>query len=291
MGTSGPQYFFIIGAMKAGTTSLYKYLAGHPQLYASPRKEPRVFRDARTPDVMRREFLSLFKGRSNEEWCFEASTAYTKCPVFSGVPERIASVVPDARFVYLVRNPVERAWSQYVHNLAHGRETRSFSQAVAELPHYRDISRYGMQLNEFLAVFPRERVLVQVFEEMVKEPAATVRAVCEFLGVDASYTPPTGEVAFNVSSEKRRASGGLRLVQTLRADERIPWRLRHWLRERGQVLPSKADVMTPDLRASLVESLRPDTEAFFDLLGRRVTAWTDFADPLAALPATKAVGR
>src|SRR5690242_15477606 len=102
-----PQFFFIIGAMKAGTTSLYKHLAGHPDIYASPRKEPRIFRDAGDPERQRREFLALFEGRRNERWCFEASTAYTKYPKRSGVAERLRAIVPDARLVYLVRNPID----------------------------------------------------------------------------------------------------------------------------------------------------------------------------------------
>src|SRR5688572_22684793 len=233
-----PQYFFIIGAMKAGTTSLFKHLAGHPDLCPSSTKEPRVFRDAADPSALRSAFLKLFDGRRDERWCFEGSTAYTKYPRYAGVPERLRSVTPDARFIYLVRHPVERTWSQYVHNLAHGRETRPFAQAIEQSPQYLDISRYHLQLTQYHQVFPPERVLVQVFEEMVKDPTATVRAVCEFLGVDSSYTPPT-KAAYNKSSEKRAASRPLRIIKTLGVDEMVPWRVRQWLRAGGSPLPPK----------------------------------------------------
>ena len=272
----GPQFFFIIGAMKAGTTSLYKYLAGHPQLYASPRTEPRVFRDPADPASLRTAFLDLFAGHGNEPWCFEGSTAYTKYPRFPGVPQRLRSVVPDARFVYLVRNPVERTWSQYVHNLAHGRETRPFARALVTSPQYLDISRYHLQLQQYCEVFPRDRILVQVFEDMVRDPLATVRAVCGFLGIDTSYTPPT-RAAYNRSSEKRAAPRPLRMIKTLGVDEMVPWRVRQWLRAAGAPLPDKKMGLTPELRAMVIEALRPDTEAFFQLYGRRVEAWSDFA--------------
>jgi hypothetical protein len=272
-----PQYFFIIGAMKAGTTSLYKYLAGHPQLYASPRKEPRVFRDPADPARLRAAFHALFAGRREESWCFEASTAYTKYPLVSGVPRRLQVVVPEARFVYLVRNPVERSWSHYVHNLAHGREAQRFDRALAKRPQYLDTSRYHLQLSRYHEVFPRERMLVQVFEEMVADPVATVRAVCGFLGVDCSYRPPTSDVAYNASSDKLAASRPLRTVRTLGMDEIIPGRVRHWLQKRGSPLPAKKDGLTPELRAQLVESLREDTERFFEHLGRRIASWSDFA--------------
>jgi hypothetical protein len=273
---SDPRYFFIIGAMKAGTTSLYKYLAAHPQLYPSPRKEPRVFRDPVDPAQTRAAFLELFEGRNDEAWCFEGSTAYTKYPGFSGVPQRLKSIVPDARFVYLVRNPVERTWSQYVHNLAHGRETRPFHQAIGEDPQYLDISRYHLQLKQYVDVFPRDRILVQVFEDMVADPLATVRAVCEFLGVDTAYLPPD-QNAYNRSSSKRAASRPLRLLQAAGAAELMPWRVRHWLRAAGSPLPDGRAVLSPAVRGTVAAALRDDTEAFFDVFGRRVTSWRDFA--------------
>jgi hypothetical protein len=277
MMSGGPQYFFIIGAMKAGTTSLYKYLAGHPDLYPSPRKEPRIFRDAGNPDAQRAAFLALFEGRREESWCYEGSTAYTKYPLFPGVPRRLESVVPGARFVYMVRNPVERVWSQYAHNLAHGREVESFEQAVTKRPGYLDISRYYMQLQQYYEVFPRERILVQVFEEMVKDPATTVRTVSEFLGVDSSYVPATRNVAYNVSSDKLAATRPLRTIRALGVEDVVPSRVRRWLTARGGPLPAKSMALTPKLRARLVTSLKPDTEAFLELLGRRVPSWTDFA--------------
>jgi hypothetical protein len=273
---SQPQYFFIIGAMKAGTTSLFKYLAAHPALYPSPRKEPRIFRDQADPEGMRRAFHTLFEGRHDERWCFEASTAYAKYPLVVGVPKRLHMIVPEARFVYLVRNPVERAWSQYVHNVAHGRETLPFDRALVRRHEYLDISRYYMQLCQYDEVFPRDRVLVQVFEEMIEDPARTVRAVCEFLGVDASYVPPSANVAHNASSTKRAAPGPLRALASVGLDEKVPWRVRNWLRNQGASLPDKRTDLRPELRARVVESLRADTEAFFGTLGRRIPAWSEF---------------
>jgi hypothetical protein len=272
-----PNYFFIIGAMKAGTTSLFKYLADHPQVYASPRKEPRIFRDPSALARRRAAFSELFEGRTDEPWCFEASTAYTKFPRISGVPRRIAEVAPHARFVYLVRNPVERVWSHYVHNLAHGREKASFAEALTSRKQYLDISRYHMQLSQYLDVYPRDRVLVQVFEEMTQDPSATVRAIAAFLDIDTSYRPVTGDVAFNASSQKARASSPLRMARSLGIDEMLPSRVRRWMKDKGSALPAKQEGLTTDVRLRLAETLRPDVEAFFGHLGRRVPAWKDFA--------------
>ena len=276
-GAGDPQYFFIIGAMKAGTTSLYNYLAGHPELYASPKKEPRVFRDGADTTRLRAKLGGLFRGRRDERWCFEGSTAYTKYPVFCGVPERRHSVVPEARFVYLVRNPVDRAWSHYVHNLAHGREMQSFAQALVDHPQYLDISRYNLQLAQYLKVFPQDRILVQVFEEMVADPVAAVREVSAFLGVDQSYTPPTRHVSYNASRDKRIAVGPLRVARKLGLDRVMSRPLRYWLKTHGAPLPAKKTGLTADVRASVIAAVRDDCEAFFDVLGRRIPAWAEFA--------------
>ena len=268
--TAPPEYFFIVGAMKAGTTSLYNYLANHPDLYPSPKKEPSVFRDPADAAVLRARFEALFVGRRQERWCFEGSTSYTKYPSAAGVPRRLRSVVPDARFIYLVRDPVERVWSQYLHNLANGRESRTLERAIREDAQYLDVSRYHQQLVQYLEIFPRERILIQVFEEMVKAPEATVRAVCEFLGVDSSYQAPTTDVAFNASGEKIAASRGLRLIRSLKLHDRVPWRLRRHLKQMGTPLPCRRDVLTQPLKKQIVEALGDDTQRFFEIIGRRV---------------------
>jgi hypothetical protein len=268
--TTPPEYFFIIGAMKAGTTSLYNYLAGHPELYPSPKKEPSVFRDPADEADLRARFAALFAGRRDERWCFEGSTSYTKYPSAAGVPRRLRSIVPDARFIYLVRDPAERVWSQYLHNLANGREARPLERAIREDAQYLDVSRYHQQLVQYLEIFPRERILIQVFEEMVKDPEATVRTVCEFLGVDSSYQAPTTDVAFNASGEKIAASRGLRLIRSLKLHDRVPWRLRRRLKDMGTPLPARREILTEPLKKQIVEALGDDTSRFFEILGRRV---------------------
>ena len=272
-----PRYFFIIGAMKAGTTSLFKYLADHPDLCPSNRKEPKVFRDPGRASDQRAKLQNLFTPRSTERWYFEASTAYTKYPRFTGIPSRIREAVPDARFVYLVRNPVDRTWSHYLHNLAHGRERLPFGQAVSKRPVYLDISRYNLQLQQYYDVFPRECVLVQVFEEMIADPTSTVRAICDFLGVDSSYQPAAKGVAFNASTDKLAASAPMRTLTSLGMQRMIPGPLRQRLRARGTPLPRKSAVLTPESRAQVADTVRDDTEALFASLGRRIEAWDDFA--------------
>jgi hypothetical protein len=164
-----------------------------------------------------------------------------------------------------------------VHNVAQGRETRTLTDALASGRQYLDFSRYHMQLEQYHRVFPRDRILVQVFEEMAKDPDATVRAVTEFLGVDSSYRPGASQIAHNASGRKRAAAPPLRVMRRLGVEKLVPWRVRHALKQRGTPLPDKQEVFTPELRARVTAALRDDVDALFGLLGRRITAWSDFA--------------
>jgi hypothetical protein len=236
-----------------------------------------VLRDPGTPDALRAAFLALFEGRRQETWCFEGSTAYTKYPKVSGVVDRMHALVPDARFVYLLRNPVERTWSHYVHNVAQGREVRPFAEALETSPQYLDVSRYHMQIEQYLRRFPRQHLLLQIFEEMTQDPEATVRAVCDFLEVDGSYRPPASGIAHNASGRKRAAAAPLRVMRRLGVEGMLPWRVRHTLKQQGKPLPDKKVVFTPELRRTVTAALESDVNALFKVLGRRVSAWSDFA--------------
>ena len=144
-------------------------------------------------------------------------------------------------------------------------------------PLYLDISRYHLQLSQYHQVFPADQILVQVFEEMVADPAETVRAVCNFLGVDGSYTPPAIDAAFNVSSKKRAIPRSLTVARTLGVEKMLPWQARRWLKLQGSPLPGRKTGLTHELQATVTDSLRADTEAFFQSIGRRIQAWSDFA--------------
>jgi hypothetical protein len=184
--------FLVIGAMKAGTTSLYHYLRDHPQVFMPKIKELDFFAVeeawSRGPEWYRRQFA----GASPEALAIgEASTAYTKFPHYPFVPERIARAVPEAKLIYVVRDPIQRIYSHYRHRVAVGAERAPIERAVLEEPIYVDYSRYALQLEQYLPHFPREQLLVVTSEALRKDRHATVRSVYGFLGVDAGFVPPS----------------------------------------------------------------------------------------------------
>jgi hypothetical protein len=191
--------FFVIGAAKAGTTSLHRYLDQHPEIQMSANKEPRFFAGPENgipypPDRVssREEYELLFDPAFEVRG--EASTDYAAYPRRQGAPERIKELVPEARFVYLVRDPIARTISHFQMGVALMGERRSLKQALGDLTDHRSqyiaSSLYGSQLENYLRHFPQERMLVLDQAKLRSDRPATMKQVFGFLGVDEGAEVP-----------------------------------------------------------------------------------------------------
>lgn len=231
---------FLIGAMKSGTTYLRKLLNTHPDIFMSDPDEPSYFvepRDLRTiyPEMWkvglwRSEalYLQLFEAARNAKVLGEASTSYTKLPCAPGTAERIAAFNPKARFIYLVRDPVERAISHYWHMVRHHAEHRPIAKAFRRDPQFAAYSDYAMQLRPYLDRFCRDSILVLVHERLVTDPVGVMRGVYEWLGVSAWATEVSGfaepeNVTPDVISMARWAGIPRRLGQVPAMRSAIEW--------------------------------------------------------------------
>ena len=166
----------VIGSMKAGTTSLFRYLASHPDVVPSSVKETNFFTTDEDFNKGLDWYRSLFRqaGRS----AIEASPNYTKRHVFPGVPARMQAILPDARLIYLLRDPVDRIVSHYIHNYANGRETRPLSEIVTNPDSgYIQTSRYYFQLQAFLAFYPEQQICLVESERLRNDTAQVVNEV------------------------------------------------------------------------------------------------------------------
>jgi hypothetical protein len=215
--------FLVIGAMKAGTTSLYHYLKAHPQVVTPRYKAPEFFvAEAnwhRGVDWYRRQFPPA---GPEAVAVGEASNAYTKYPHFPGIPKRIASVLPDVRLVYAVREPLARMRSHYQTRVAEGSETAPFADAVFADPIYLDYSRYALQIEQYLDYFPPAQMLVITSEDLRASRDATMRRVYEFIGVDADLAPANLEREFYQTRDRAvRSPMPLRVRKVLK--RRLPW--------------------------------------------------------------------
>jgi len=193
---------FIIGAMKSGTTFLWSLLASHPSIFLCRPKEPSYFID---PGQLRElqpwlwrqgywrseeAYLKLFRSARDAAIVGEASVYYTHLPHASGVAERISRFNPEARLIYIMRDPIERTISHYWHRVRHNREYRSISQAIKNDPQYRDVSYYKMQIAPYLTAFGRDQIKLLTFEELIGNTVQTVRGIFRWLSVDGSFDLP-----------------------------------------------------------------------------------------------------
>jgi hypothetical protein len=190
----GPD-FVIVGAMKAGTTSLFRWLEDHPGVGTARDKEPRFFSDEAAWSRGWDWYLSLFERPAKEALVGEASVEYTDPDLARIAAGRMVEKLPEVRIVYLVRHPLERMASHYRHQVQRGRETRPYETAVRD-PAYAGRSRYFTCLEPYLDRF--ERVLVVRTEDLEE---GGWRRVQEFLGLEVRPAP---EEAYNVTGAKEQ---------------------------------------------------------------------------------------
>ena len=203
--------FLIIGAPKAGTSSLYAYLKQHPEIYMSPIKEPHFFMlenkeiNFRGPGDKERfkfavhrieDYQKLFAGVKNEIAVGEASTTYLGS---ERAPERIKQYIPDVKLIAVLRNPVDAAYASFLHLLRDGDEfIDDFSMALqAEqeriqknwglIWHYQQRNFYYAQVKRYFEIFNKEQIKIYIYEEFKENPRSVLYEIFDFLGVDPSF--------------------------------------------------------------------------------------------------------
>lgn len=220
--------FLVLGVPKAGTTSFHHYLSRHPQVFLPERKEvhyfshPEIQRDVAGPGDRRvaatvcssaEAYRDLFRGAQAGQRRGEASPSYL---YFTDCYERIRGTLgEDVKLFVLLRNPVDRAFSNYLHVVRTGRETLGFVDALdaeddriragyGDFWRYQDHSRYADRLERLLEVFPAENVQVLSFHELTADPTEVVQRACRFLGIDDTYEPPNTGRVYNAARSTRK---------------------------------------------------------------------------------------
>lgn len=221
---------FIIGAMKAGTSSLHQYLDQHPAIFMARFKEPQYFaphltrwkqdwgEGHRHPEPGIEWYLRLFKDAGDVAYAGESSVSYTAVPWVTGCHERIHRFNPDARLIYLMREPVERCISHYWHFVVDGREDLGMLEAIQRREEYVARSDYARQLRPYLETFGREQVLALTVEELNRDPLAVFSRLFAFLGI--------GPVPIDMRERHNVTDGMVR--QTRRGCVPLDTALKHW---------------------------------------------------------------
>ncbi|MEQ4209494.1 sulfotransferase domain-containing protein [Actinopolymorpha sp. B17G11] len=276
--------FVVIGAMKAGTSSLRHYLDGHPDVFVGRGGmlgEPNFFVAEDNWRRGRGWYESLFDDADSALAIGECSPCYTWAHVYRGVPERMAQVVPEARLVYVVRDPIARMRSMYMHQVSAGRERRRAKEALLD-ERYIGPSLYGFQLAAFLDHFDRSQVLVVASEVLRDRPREVLSAVFAHLAVDPAAVDLDKRHHDHRSIDKpvprlhdlqwlpRRQ---VKLLPRWRPDQRTG--LARFLTTRRARADDSA--IPRELRDRLAERLLPDIRGFEDLLGHEIPSswkWT-----------------
>ena len=177
--------FLLIGAMKAGSTTLVDYLRRHPQIYFSKVKEIQYFsRDEKYRNGLD-WYESFFADAQESQLRGEGSTCYTRWPRYPHAAERIHQYCPDVKLIYIVREPVTRTYSHYRHSyLANEIDYGTFREALLEDDEFLMSSQYMVQIKQYLKYFDARQIHFLKFEDMVSGNRQTFSSLCDFLGID-----------------------------------------------------------------------------------------------------------
>jgi hypothetical protein len=308
--------FFVVGAPKAGTTSLYHYLSQHPEIYMSPIKEPCHFSSEIRPENFshqmragveasfeeQRKFLqgpmtgqrfgglgmdwddyvTLFQNVKNETAIGEASVAYLWSKTAA---MNIHAKIPHAKIIAVLRDPVRRAFSEYLELLAAGELRCSFREYIdaclsckaGKISHWWPILEAGLyyeSIKRYLDLFPRENVCILLYDHYRAQPASAMAEIFHFLGVDSNFKPdrsmrhnePRVPRFYSMSRFLRKGGAFDRLAAL------APSKLKPSLRKLAE-RPRDAVAVTPSDHEYLLDYYREDIGKLAQLINRDLTAW------------------
>ena len=283
---------FLIGSMKSGTSYLSELLGAHPAIFMSAEKEPTYFVD---PKVLRQgwprmwaqgywkseeRYLNLFAAAGHAAVIGEGSTCYSKLPMYTHVPERILHFNPQARFIYIMRDPVERTISHYWHTIGSSKERRPMLSAIQSNPEYTDVSYYARQLSEYLQHVGRERIFVLTLEELLANPAEQMSRMYAWLGVDLSFRLPDIPPRHVTPPVVEQARGGFGFLNRFRQTSsygKVALYIPRAARKLGSRLAARrvrrAEVSTLEVKAYLRPLQLRQTEELASLLSRAFPEW------------------
>jgi hypothetical protein len=302
--------FLVIGAPKAGTTALHAALARHPQLFMSSVKEPKYYMCGDSPPPaykgpgdahsnqewvwQRRRYQSLFAAAPADALCGESTPFYL---YNRDARRRIAADIPRVKLVAILRDPVDRAYSNWMHLWVDGlepcgdvveacaREQERIDAGWAPFWHYRNLGRYGRQLADLYEHLDREQVLLLRYRDLVDHPDQTLDRVCGFLGISpglVSTVPSDNSRPFVMPGPRTRALGPV-IRAGAKAGALFPpqaWRtvsrpLIGQLHTRGNPARPK---LTPEQRSTLLEPFLSDIELLESLTGEDFSTWREHRD-------------
>lgn len=264
--------------MKSGTSTLAHHLSQHPEVFMLDREVHFFYEQGKGhwqegPEWYRDQFQEA----SPEQVVGEKTPTYSYLP---GVAERIHELLPDVKLIWIFRDPIDRAYSNYWHAVCRGVEPLRFDEAVRQEDErgvwkgYVRRSRYAEQVSRYLDVFDQEQMHFSLFEDLKDSPQSVLREVFRFLGVDSAYAKQLNQRARKNTTRIPRSISFRYLTQSVMNDipilRTLVSRLDHWLNQRREAGYPDLDGI---LRERLEEHFRPHNERLQNQTGLDLSVW------------------
>jgi len=271
--------FIICGVQKSGTTSLHKYLEQHQSIKFEPKViEVHFFDNPEQYSQGEEEFTKHFNGRNTNKLIGQATSSY----IYDFVPERIHKYTPDTKLIFILRNPVERAYSHYWHAKSKKREDLSFEKGLQEennrihkdyfhLTNYSYFSTglYMKMIESFLKYFKKEQLHFVILEELKADLATEIKEITDFLGVDEVQQLKKAKVYNQTKVGKYKFFEKIfnnRITRTSKVLFPLYMFNKNYLSNKYPKMRSKT-------KALLTEKYKQDILELENFLGRKINAW------------------
>lgn len=263
--------FFVIGAMKAGTSTLHRSVLVHPDICLTRDKEVNLFLTDMPREILLQKYQNQFEKPQLLKG--DVSPSYAKSHWYPGVPGRIFSARPDAKIIFITRDPLQRIQSHLYHNLLRHRfNAKKVDSEVLDNPDYVLSSSYYYQIQQYLNYFPRNQVLVVTLEELIAKPITFYEKIMYFL--DLSPAAFSGDRKFNTSEKRYQIKYHDFVHKHFKSRKLL--KLYHLFWYFRSIRPS-VPILSADTRTLLIDRLRPDTLAFARDFDLDLNSWTNFA--------------
>ncbi|WP_457642398.1 sulfotransferase family protein [Persephonella sp.] len=301
--------FFLIGAGKSGTTSLAKYISQHPQIYIPEEKELHYFLFAENPPIYYdrhimgpvliynlEDYLTYFQN-AKAKICGDCSVSYMYSEGYKQVIKNIKRIYPNQswmklKFIAILRNPIERAFSQYITRLV-DEEDKPFVKACFSWEErkrkgwsiaydYLGFSFYYKPIKAYIEEFGKENVKIYLYEDLKGKPKWVIKDIFEFLGVDSSFTPQNLGKHYNVSAVPKSKAHDLFYKLFVKYNPiKYPLKailsenIKDNLRKNVRKVFMKKPQLTKEEREMLKPIFREDILKLQDLIGRDLSHWLE----------------
>ena len=265
--------FIIIGAMKSATSTLHEQLALQPGIFMSTPKEPNFFSDDDVYQLGLNWYQGLFENADLNDICGESSTHYTKLPDYPQTLNRMSAYLPDLKLIYVIRHPIERLVSHYMHQWSQNVIRADINTAIDSFPELINYSLYSMQIKPYIEQYGSENILLVFSEAFRKQPELELERVARFIGYDEPVVWHETLPEQNVSNQRVRRFKGYNFlvnnpILAILRRSLIPKGLRNFVKK--QLVMKKRPELTVESQIKLEKIFNDDLNILSQLTGTEI---------------------